>query len=493
MAIAIKVENISKAYQLGLIGTGTLSRDIERWYSRLRGKEDPFLKIGEANDRSVKGTSDIVWSLKDISFDINEGDAVGIIGRNGAGKSTLLKILSRVTSPTIGNIKVKGRIASLLEVGTGFHPELTGKENIYLNGAILGMRKKEITRKFDEIVDFSGVERYIDTPVKRYSSGMYVRLAFAVATHLESDILIVDEVHKYPLWLRELKNIYDGLPEMKVIFSASSALDIYRGESDLSRRVISYSLAGLSFREYITFMGGPMLPSFTLQGLQKDHRKLSNEILAHFQPLPFFKKYLINGYLPIIAEGENEYLPKLEQVVNTIVDTDLAYIASYNAGTAVKVKKLLAVIAESVPFKPNISALARKLDIHRDSIYEYIYQLNDAKLLNILSAEGKGVSRLQKPDKIYLENTNLSYAISHTPDKVNIRETFLLNQLINLGLEVFAPPAGDFSVSGITIEVGGKSKTTKQVKEIDNYLIAADDIETGFGSKIPLWMFGFLY
>jgi hypothetical protein len=306
-------------------------------------------------------------------------------------------------------------------------------------------------------------------------------------------ILIVDEVHKYPLWSRELKNIYDGLPEMKVIFSASSALDIYRGESDLSRRVISYSLAGLSFREYIAFMGGPMLPSFTLQGLQKDHRNLSNEILAHFQPLPLFKKYLINGYLPIIAEGENEYLPKLEQVVNTIVDTDLAYIASYNAGTAVKVKKLLAVIAESVPFKPNISALARKLDIHRDSIYEYIYQLNDAKLLNILSAEGKGVSRLQKPDKIYLENTNLSYAISHTPDKGNVRETFLLNQLINLGLDVFAPPAGDFSVSGITIEVGGKSKTTKQVKEIDNYLIAADDIETGFGSKIPLWMFGFLY
>ncbi len=194
MAIAIKVENISKAYQLGSIGTGTLSRDIERWFSRLRGKEDPFLKIGEANDRSVKGTSDIVWSLKDINFEINEGDAVGIIGRNGAGKSTLLKILSRVTSPTTGNIKVKGRIASLLEVGTGFHPELTGKENIYLNGAILGMRKKEITRKFDEIVDFSGVERYIDTPVKRYSSGMYVRLAFAVAAYLESETLIVDEV-----------------------------------------------------------------------------------------------------------------------------------------------------------------------------------------------------------------------------------------------------------------------------------------------------------
>jgi lipopolysaccharide transport system ATP-binding protein len=192
--IAIKAENLSKAYQLGEIGTGTISRDLERWYARIRGKEDPFLRIGETNDRSTKGNSDIVWSLKDINFEIEQGDAVGIIGRNGAGKSTLLKVLSRVTSPTSGRITGKGRIASLLEVGTGFHPELTGRENIYLNGAILGMRKKEIARKFDEIVDFAGVERYIDTPVKRYSSGMYVRLAFAVAAHLESEILIVDEV-----------------------------------------------------------------------------------------------------------------------------------------------------------------------------------------------------------------------------------------------------------------------------------------------------------
>lgn len=194
MPIAIKAENISKAYQLGEIGTGTLSRDLERWISRVRGREDPFLQIGETNDRSVKGKSDVVWSLKDINFEIEQGDAVGIIGQNGAGKSTLLKILSRVTSPSTGLITGRGRIASLLEVGTGFHPELTGRENIYLNGAILGMRKREIERRFDEIVDFAGIERYIDTPVKRYSSGMYVRLAFAVAAYLESEILIVDEV-----------------------------------------------------------------------------------------------------------------------------------------------------------------------------------------------------------------------------------------------------------------------------------------------------------
>ena len=192
---AIKVENLSKIYRLGEIGTGSIGQDVDRWFkTKVLGKEDPFLKIGEANDRANKGNSDIVYSLRDINFEIQQGDAVGIIGRNGAGKSTLLKILSRVTTPTTGKINIKGRVASLLEVGTGFHPELTGRENIYLNGAILGMRKREIDRKLDEIIDFSGVERYIDTPVKRYSSGMYVRLAFAVAAHLESEILIVDEV-----------------------------------------------------------------------------------------------------------------------------------------------------------------------------------------------------------------------------------------------------------------------------------------------------------
>lgn len=192
--LAIKAENISKQYRLGEVGTGTLSHDLNRLWHKLRGNEDPYLKIGEANDRATKGTSDYVWSLRDINFEIEQGDAVGIIGRNGAGKSTLLKLLSKVTKPTTGNFKVNGRIASLLEVGTGFNPDMTGRENIYLNGAILGMRRAEITRKLDEIIDFSGVERYVDTPVKRYSSGMYVRLAFAVAAHLESEILIVDEV-----------------------------------------------------------------------------------------------------------------------------------------------------------------------------------------------------------------------------------------------------------------------------------------------------------
>lgn len=194
MTTAIRVEHVSKQYRLGLVGSGTMRDDLEGWWYRMRGKEDPTLKLGDLNDRTTASDSNYAWALRDINFEVQQGEVLGIIGKNGAGKSTLLKLLSRVTSPTIGNIKVKGRIASLLEVGTGFHPELTGKENIFLNGAIMGMKKHEIVRKLDEIVDFAGVERYLDTPVKRYSSGMYVRLAFAVAAHLEPEILIIDEV-----------------------------------------------------------------------------------------------------------------------------------------------------------------------------------------------------------------------------------------------------------------------------------------------------------
>ena len=192
---AIEFCHVGKQYRLGLVSTGTFSHDLNRWWTmHVLGKEDPFLKIGDTNIRSTKGDSDFIWALKDINFSVEQGDVVGIIGKNGAGKSTLLKLLSRVTAPTVGEINVCGRIASLLEVGTGFHPEMTGRENIYMNGAIMGMTKAEITRKLDEIIDFSGCERYIDTPVKRYSSGMKVRLGFAVAAHLEPEILVVDEV-----------------------------------------------------------------------------------------------------------------------------------------------------------------------------------------------------------------------------------------------------------------------------------------------------------
>ncbi len=188
--IAIKVENLSKYYRLGVINNGTLFRDIQSWWARVRGKEDPHAKIGSKYDPTAEG----FWALKDLNFEIKKGDRVGIIGHNGAGKSTLLKLLSQITGPTEGNIKINGKIASLLEVGTGFHPEMTGRENIYMNGAILGMKHDEIDKKVNDIIEFSEIGEHIDTPVKRYSSGMYVRLAFAVAAHLDSDILIADEV-----------------------------------------------------------------------------------------------------------------------------------------------------------------------------------------------------------------------------------------------------------------------------------------------------------
>jgi uncharacterized protein len=306
-------------------------------------------------------------------------------------------------------------------------------------------------------------------------------------------ILFIDEVHKYPNWSVELKNIYDGLPGMQVVFSASSALDIYRGEADLSRRAITYFLAGLSFREFLLFTNGVSFKAISIDDIKTNHQSTSRIVTEDFRPLPAFRKYLELGYLPIIIEGEDTYLMKLKQVINTIVDVDLAYIASYNAGTAIKVKKLLGVIAESVPFKPNIAGLARKLDLSRDSVYQYIYQLKDARLLNTISSEGKGVSTLQKPDKIFLENSNLAFALKERPDIGNVRETFVLNQLLNAGLNVSFPDKGDFIVNGMTIEVGGKGKNSDQVKHLKNHIIASDNIENGSGNKAPLWLFGFLY
>jgi len=252
-------------------------------------------------------------------------------------------------------------------------------------------------------------------------------------------------------------------------------------------------LAGLSFREFLQFTNHAEFEIISVAEIIKNHRDLSRMISDKLRPLPAFRKYLDVGYLPIFIEGEDSYLLKLNQIINTIIDSDLAYIVSYNSGTANKVKRLLGVIAESVPFKPNIAALARKLDLSRDSVYQYIYQLKNARLLNTLSSGGKGVSTLQKPDKIYLENTNLAFALKEQPDIGNIRETFVLNQLLNAGMEVNSPNAGDFTIDELTIEVGGRSKNTSQVKHLDNYLIASDNIETGGGNKVPIWLFGFLY
>ncbi len=307
--------------------------------------------------------------------------------------------------------------------------------------------------------------------------------------------LFIDEIHKYPNWARELKTIYDGNPQLRIIISASSALDIYRGEADLSRRLITYNLPGMSFREYLALKHGFNHETLLLESILTNHEELANKIADDIKPLPLFHEYLESGYYPYSLEsGKTEYYVKINQTINAIIEVDLAAIEGYSAASVIKLKKLLGVIAESVPFQPNISAIAQKLGLSRDYVYLYLQHLQNAKLLNFISAEGKGISTLQKPDKIYLENPNVSYALRHAPNKGNVRETFLLNQLQNADIQTTLPKQGDFLLSNkYTIEVGGKNKSDKQIKSSSQAFVAADDIEVGFGSKIPLWLFGFLY
>ena len=306
--------------------------------------------------------------------------------------------------------------------------------------------------------------------------------------------LFIDEVHKYPNWSRELKNIYDGYPDLRVVFSSSSALHIYNGEADLSRRVITYELPGLSFREFLGLQRGIRFPRLAWDDLLKNPHDLVMEVNKKLRPLPAFREYLRYGYLPVITESSPEDIPlRLAQVINAVLESDLAMIENYSQAATFKIKKLLGVLAEIVPYKPNISDLARKLEVNRDSVYDWFSHLENARILNLLNTEGKGVSVLQKPDKVYFENTNLAYALRDNPDRGSLRETFLLNQLVNAGHTVKLPEKGDFLTGETYIEAGGKNKTSRQVKEADNYLVAADDIEQGFGRKVPLWLFGFLY
>lgn len=307
--------------------------------------------------------------------------------------------------------------------------------------------------------------------------------------------LLVDEIHQYPNWSRELKNIYDAHSGLQVIVTASSALDLHRGAADLSRRLLSFELPGLSFREYLALVHGIELPAVSLADLMANHPDISRKCVARFRPLPLFRDYWRSGYLPFVLEGDNAfYTARLLETVNATLERDLRVIEEYSASNIQKIKKLLGVLAESVPFEPNISALAGKLGMGRDTVNNFIQHLSSARLLNLLNTAAKGVAALQKPDKIYLENTNLSYAMKGNPNQGTLRETFFLNQLRNAGHEVNLPPKGDFLIDGqLVAEVGGKNKDAKQFRGVPNAFIAADDIETGFGQRIPLWLFGFLY
>ncbi|SFT88262.1 hypothetical protein SAMN04489724_2537 [Algoriphagus locisalis] len=308
-------------------------------------------------------------------------------------------------------------------------------------------------------------------------------------------LLLIDEVHKYKNWSRELKLIYDGFPNLKVIFTSSSALDLYRGESDLSRRLITQNLDGLSFREFLVLTQNLELPKFSFGEVIENHLEISSTLIDKFQVTSSFKNYLNYGYFPIVnqisPEGVNT---RIFQIINTVLESDLAFAKEYSSSNITKIKKLLGVISVSVPFEPNISKIAEKLGLGRTTVYSFLAHLQDAKVIRMINKPNRGINYLQKPDKIYFENTNFAYALQPQPNLGTIRETFFANQLSNSGHELQLAMKGDFLIDeNWTVEIGGKSKSGDQIKDLENSFLALDEMEIGFGRKIPLWLFGFLY
>jgi len=308
-------------------------------------------------------------------------------------------------------------------------------------------------------------------------------------------ILFIDEVHKYPNWAREIKNIYDFYKDLKIVFTGSSIINIERQNADLSRRAVQYELTGLSYREFLSFIGVANIDVISIDNLLENHVQIANELISKFKPLQYFNEYLKHGYYPFFLENLNTYHLRLEKVVRLIIEEDLQFIAGFNPHHSRKIYQLLYILSTNVPFKPNITNLSEKTGISRNMVVEYLYYLNNAKLINSLSAAGKSISTLQKPDKIFLENTNLSFALSpNNTEKGSLREAFFMNQIKNSGYEISLPLKGDFFVDDkFTFEIGGKGKSTKQLAGVEYAYLAVDDMEAGIANKIPLWMFGLLY
>lgn len=310
------------------------------------------------------------------------------------------------------------------------------------------------------------------------------------------ELLLVDEVHKYPNWSKEIKLIYDGYPELRIMITSSSALDLFRGEADLSRRLITSTLHGLSFREYLEFRHGIALQRQSLDDILSKHLQIEKDYTRNLKILPLFEEYLREGYFPFTRDIEKETLiPSLIRIINTVLESDLAFSENYSVSNIHKIKRLLGVIAEVAPFEPNISKIAEKLQLGRSTVNEYLYNLHDSLILKLMSKYGKGTSRLQKPDKIYIENTTFTYALQASPEKGTLRETFFMNQIKNGGYEIqINPYGGDFLVEGrYNFEIGGRNKSKNQLKGLDKSYFALDQIEYGFSNTIPLWLFGFLY
>lgn len=306
--------------------------------------------------------------------------------------------------------------------------------------------------------------------------------------------LFLDEVHKYPNWSQELKNIYDFHPNLKIVFSSSSILEIFKGSHDLSRRALVFNLPGMSFREYLLLVHKIDIAAISVEHLLEEHDAFSSHVLSLIKPIPLFNQYLKAGYYPFVIDTGKNYLRQLMNTINTVLEVDLPAIHHIDYHSSLKVKKLLSIIAHIVPYKPNIEKLARQTNLTRPTLLKYLAYLDKAQILKLLSTDTIGINYLNKPEKVYLQNTNIAYALANLhADKGNLRETFFLNQL-SLQHHVTYPKQGDFLVDGkYLFEVGGKNKTGEQIKSLDNAYIAADDIEYGFRNKIPLWMFGFLY
>lgn len=308
--------------------------------------------------------------------------------------------------------------------------------------------------------------------------------------------LLVDEVHKIVDWSRQIKIIYDGFPDMQLIFTSSSALDILKGESDLSRRVLIYELAGLSLREYIELTQSVQFPAYTLKDLFDRHVEIATELVNNVKIMPLFKAYLKRGYFPYgQSEDSALFQKRLLQALEVVLQSDINYVYGFTTENTAKIKRLLGVISTSPPFTINISSVAKKLKIGRSTVINYLYALQNAGTLQFINRYGKGVAHLQKPDKIYLDNTNLAMVLKTNTNIGTLRETFALNQLRRAGYNVFLPPKGDFYIEAeeATIEVGGKSKSSRQIKHAANSYVFSDDIEIGFDRKIPLYLLGFLY
>ncbi len=306
--------------------------------------------------------------------------------------------------------------------------------------------------------------------------------------------LFLDEVHKYPNWAQELKNIYDDLPTLHVVFTSSSLLQILNARADLSRRAVVYHMQGLSFREFLNLSQGTDFPIISFDQLINNHIEISHEIIDQIKPLQFFGEYLKLGYYPFFKEGKNKFHQKLEEVINLILEIELPQLRQVEVAYINKLKQLLYIISESVPFIPNVSKLSERMGINRNTLLSYIHFLGEAEIIHNIFKQSDGISRFQKPNKIFLNNTNINYAL--TPGKTEIgslRETFFANQL-SLDHKVTYPTKGDFLINNKWLfEVGGRNKSTQQITNIPNSFIAADDIEFGTDKRIPLWLFGFLY